>query len=66
MIELVFLKELMSIRQVHLKNVLFGFDYRCINTGITKGESMNLLRNVDLKEKVDYYKNFLYLLVTLK
>ena len=34
-------------------------DYRCIITGISKSEAIKLLQNIDLTEKVEYYKNFL-------
>ena len=62
MIELTFLKELILIKQMNQKSVIFvywyflrGFDYRCNINGITKSEAVNIL------QKAEHYKNNLVL-----
>ena len=48
MIEMTFLKELILIRQVHPFIIT---NYRCIISGISKSEALNLMQNIDLTEK---------------
>ena len=48
MIEMAFLKELMLIKQVHPFIII---NYRCIISGISKSEGLNLMQNIDLTEK---------------
>ena len=33
-----------------------GADYRCIISGISKSEAINLKQNIDLTEKAEHYK----------
>ena len=60
MIELMFLKELMLIKQVRQKILnlsdiailnIKGSDYCCIISLISKNEAINLLQNADFTEK---------------
>ena len=66
-VELTFLKGLMSIRQANPKTAILvhmsmnlsyiailntkGSDYRCIISGISKKEGINLMQNTDLTRK---------------
>ena len=44
---------------MNLSNIVIlnidGADYHCIISGISKGEVINLMKNINLTENVEYY-----------
>ena len=36
--------------------IIKNADYRCVMTGISKSKAIKLLKNIDLTEKMEYYK----------
>ena len=36
-------------------------DYCCLTSGINKSEAINLMQNIDLTEKVEHYKTYIFL-----
>ena len=45
----------MNLSDIAISNIK-GSDYRCIISLISKNDSVNLMKNTDLTEKVEYYK----------
>ena len=45
----------MNLSDIAILNI-HSADYRCIISGISKSEAVNLLHNIDLTEKAQHYK----------
>ena len=45
----------MNLSDIAILNIK-GSDYRCITSGISKKEAINLMQNTDLSGKVEHYK----------
>ena len=45
----------MNLSNIAISNIE-GSDYRCVISGISKSETINLLQNVDLTKKAEHYK----------
>ena len=45
----------MNLSDIAILNIKSA-DYRCIISGISKNEAINLMQNIDLTKKVEHYK----------
>ena len=45
----------MNLSNIVIFNIK-GSDYRCIISGISKNEAVNLMKNIDFTKKAEHYK----------
>ena len=45
----------MNLSDIAILNIK-GVDYCCIISGVSKGEAINLMQNIDLTKKAEHYK----------
>ena len=45
----------MNLSNIAILNIK-GVDYCCIISGVSKGEAINLMQNIDLTKKAEHYK----------